>query len=270
MSIEAFVDHAYRFVLRRPPDEPGYVRATQELANGTLSRSTLLHELAESDEFKALRALDDGIAHAAFARRNGIRPTGFTAPVVSDARAIEVPWVLSRLGREQRVLDVGYAFAEPAYLAALLGLGIPDLVGVDRTRLELRGMKTVIADARSLPFADRSFDVALCVSTLEHIGADTTVYGQSEPRDAEGMSRALAELRRVLDDDGRLLLTLPLGEPADYGWYVQLDLAGWEELFERSGFVLREYECYDLGRDGWHPAVPEASRLICAELRVGA
>ena len=41
----------------------------------------------------------------------------------------------------------------------------------------MEGIDTVEADVRDLPFAADSFDQVLLVSTLEHIGADNTVYG---------------------------------------------------------------------------------------------
>src|SRR6267154_325952 len=91
---EEFVDRIWPLVLRRPPEADGRERALAKLREGTLSRAGLLHELAESDE-----------------------------------RAIEIPWSLARYRGEQRVLDIGYAFAEPAYLAGLAALGAAELVG---------------------------------------------------------------------------------------------------------------------------------------------
>ena len=38
-------------------------------------------------------------------------------------------------------------------------------------------METVRADIRSLPFKNESFDLAFCVSTIEHVGKDNSGYG---------------------------------------------------------------------------------------------
>jgi hypothetical protein len=46
-------------------------------------------------------------------------------------RCIEIPWALSRVRSEQRVLDLGHANAEPRYVRARNALGIPVLVGLD-------------------------------------------------------------------------------------------------------------------------------------------
>jgi SAM-dependent methyltransferase len=263
LSDEDFVRRAYRLVLRRDPD--------REALERRLPRATLLRELVESPEFERVRALDEGIARAREA------PRFLEAPAGLDERSIEIPWVLARYGGEARVLDVGTANAEPAYVAALVDLGAPELVGVDLAPVEATGVRAVAGDVRDLPFPERSFDLALCVSTLEHVGRDNRVYGADAERDEDGIARALAELARVLDRDGRLLVTVPCGEPEDHGWFVQLDPAGWNELFVESGFRVVEEEVYALGADGWR-AAPEfdpagvrygdhAAAVLCADLR---
>ncbi len=65
-SDEEFVDSSFALVLRRPPDEEARERSLAKLAEGTLSRATLLHELVTAPEFERVRMLDDAIA---FARR---------------------------------------------------------------------------------------------------------------------------------------------------------------------------------------------------------
>lgn len=264
---DEFVSRAYRFLLRRAPDDAGRRRALRMLAEGSLSRATLLHELATSEEFVHVRALDDGVAFARWARAARERPRNLRAPPGGDSRLIEVPWVLARYRDEPRVLDVGYAYAEPAYLTALSALGARELVGVDLASVEVPGLRGAVADVRALPFAARSFDLVLAVSTLEHVGADTSRYGHADERDPEGVARALVELRRVLAGGGRLLATLPLGEPADLGWYVQHDVEGWERLFSRAGFRVFELEAYELADGGWSSSPPSEGRLLCAELR---
>jgi len=186
--------------------------------------------------------------------------------------------VLARLGTG-RVLEVGYAFAEPAYVAALIAAKPAALVGVDLAEAEVPGMESVRADVRELPFPDSDFDQVLLVSTLEHIGADNERYGLDHAASGGGMEAALRELRRVLRPDGRLLVTVPLGEPEDYGWFRQEDVRGWTRLFTHAGFFVEEQEIYELGDEGWRAAPtfrsagvrygergPAASAVLCAEL----
>jgi SAM-dependent methyltransferase len=275
---EEFVDAMYRLVLRREPDDEARDRSLAKLAEGTLSRATLIHELAASDEHRRVRELDDAVALGIGARARGERLQWLQAPP-ADERVIEIPWVLSRL-RAGRVLEVGYAFAERPYLAALLRSGV-DLVGVDLARLDVEGMETVEADVRALPFPDGSFDQVLLVSTLEHIGADNTLYGVEGERE-DGRVAALRELRRIVRGDGSLLVTVPLGEPGDHGWFRQEDVDGWTALYVSTDWFVEEAEAYELGDEGWRanpsfePAGvlygergPAASAVLCAELSPG-
>jgi SAM-dependent methyltransferase len=269
---DEFVRRLYRFGLRREPEPEALTRAVAGLTEGTLSRATLLAELASSEEFARVRALDEAVAFAAWARRRGERPRELTASAAWDDRLIELPWALARYGGQRRVLDVGYAYAEPAYLAALLDLGAAELVGVDLAESHVPGMRTLRADVRKLPFADASFDIIFCISTLEHVGRDNRRYGYDDNPDERGIETALGELRRVLTRHGRLLISVPCGEPQELEWYVQRDPDGWRGAFEAGGFSVVELEVYEQRAEGWRAASDQPSRpltdgCLCAELR---
>ena len=214
-----------------------------------------------------MRAVDDAIAFAAWARANDERPRGLHGPASSDERVVEIPWTLARYRGEPRVLDVGYAHAEAPYLVALTDAVPERVTGVDLVEADVPGIEPVVADVRSLPFEDGSFDVAFCISTLEHVGADNTRYGAVE--DGEGdMAAALGELQRVLGDGGRLLLTVPCGPEHDFGWYVRLPAESWRRLFESSGFAIVEDEVYGRTPEGWGSARQEevVHGCFCVEL----
>jgi SAM-dependent methyltransferase len=274
-----FVRTAYRAVLRRDPDDEALAWATAQLESGALSRAGLVAELAASDEFARLRALEDALALAARARAQGIRPRELTAPVWSDERLIEMPWVLARYTGEPRVVDVGYANAAPAYLEALVAAAPSEVVGLDPVEAAAPGVRAVAGDLRALPFDDASVDALLCVSTIEHVGRDNRVYGSGDEHDEGGIPEALREIARVLAPDGRALLTVPTGAEEDHGWFVQLPVATWRELFADAGLVVSEDEVYELGDDGWHASAgeaeglqygsrgPAAAAVYCVELR---
>ncbi|MGH3077477.1 MAG: class I SAM-dependent methyltransferase [Gaiellaceae bacterium] len=280
-SDEDFVDAAFELVLRRPPDEEARTRALDKIVEGTLSRAGLVHELASSEEHARVRELDDAVALGLGARQRGERLRWLQAPPGTDERVVEIPWVLSRLVRTGRVLEVGYAYAEAPYLAGLLRSGV-ELVGVDLASRDVEGMETVEADVCDLPFAADSVDQVLLVSTLEHVGADNAVYGLGGASDDGARLRALGELSRVLRSGGSLLVTTPLGEPGDYGWFRQEDESGWLNLYASAGLFVEDVEAYELGPEGWRAnrsfradgvrygeRGPAASAVLCAELRPG-
>lgn len=265
----------YRLALRRPPEPDALSDAAGRLLAGTLSPAALLGDVVGSDEFARRRTLDDAVAFARWARGANERPRGLRAPASHDERAIEIPWALARYRGEAAVLDVGYAFAEPAWLAALTGAAPGDVTGVDLAEREVPGIRGVRADVRELPFADGAFDVAFCISTLEHVGLDNRRYGMEAARESGGRVAALRELRRVAR---RLLLSVPAGVEEDHGAFVQLPPEAWLRAFAEAGLDVVEHETYERTAGGWvsteeSPSVRYGSRgdgaaaVLCVELR---
>jgi len=269
------LDDLWRRVLRRGID-PDERASTEERLTAGMSRAALLRELATSPEHDHVRRLDDAVAWAAAARRAGERPRNLVAPAGVDERPIEIPWCLARYRGEPSVLDVGYAFAEPAYIVGLLGLGAPNLTGVDLVAADIPGLRSVQADLRQLPFGNGEFDVAIAISTLEHVGLDNSQYGLGVEHDDASLDAALRELRRV---SSRLLVTVPTGTGELLPEQAVHTPEQWIERFERAGFLVWEDELYELGTEGWRSVNelspdlrygtrgPGASAVLCAELR---
>jgi SAM-dependent methyltransferase len=268
LSDEEFVDRAFRFLLRRPPDEEARAHALAALAEHGLSRAGLLAELADSEEFRRLRAIDDGIGRGAAARATGEHPHELASTAEFDERPIELAWTLGRYRGEARVLDVGYAFAEPAWLAALLGLGARELVGVDLADRDVPDMTTVRADVRRLPFDARSFDLVLCISTLEHVGGDNTRYDLAAEQAPEAPLEALRELRRVTTRGGKILVTVPVGSTAE-DWYLRQPADAWRTWFRKADLFVFDEEVYVQDADEWRQGPRDGEGVLCAELHPG-
>lgn len=265
---EQFVDRAYALVLRRPPDSDARDEAVRALRGHVSSRAAFIASLVASDEFTRQRALDDAVVRAAAARASGERPHELTTPPGTDERPIEIAWTLGRFRRARRILDVGYAFAEPVWLAALATLDADERIGVDVAERDAPGLRTVVADVRRLPFADGSFDVAFCISTLEHIGHDNTRYGGELERDAAGPLAALRELRRVTSRRGRIFVTVPCGDD-DAGWYLREPADAWYERFREADLYVYDDELYAETDEGWRSGSRASAGLLCAELHPG-
>jgi SAM-dependent methyltransferase len=89
-------------------------------------------------------------------------------------------------------------------------------------------------DGGIMPFADASFDSAICIEVLEH---------------AENPDQLIAEIARILKDRSLLLLTVPWSArrhhiPHDYHRFTRERLS---QLFQQHGFV--EVEILERGND---------------------
>jgi SAM-dependent methyltransferase len=268
LSDDEFVERAFTFLLRRPPDDEARGHALAALAEHHLSRGGLLAELADSEEFRRLRVLDDGLGRGAAARATGERPHELVAPAEFDERPIELAWTLGRYRGEQRILDVGYAFAEPVWLAAMLALGAGEVTGVDLVERDVAGMTTVRADVRTLPFDARSFDVVFCVSTLEHVGGDNTRYELGAERDPEAPLAALRELRRVTTRGGKIFLTVPCGSASEE-WFLRQPADAWRTWFRKADLYVYDEEVYVRDKDVWRQGPRDGEGVLCAELHPG-
>lgn len=201
--------------------------------------------------------------------------------VGTTERVVEIPWVLSRYVDERRVLDIGASFALPQYVRHLIGLQIPELYGVDLSRRAIPGITMTQADVRAMPYADSHFDLITCISTLEHIGRDNRIYGiRARPKQG-GDLLALREMKRVLSERGRILITVPFGHREDYKWFMQYDLDAWNSLIRQTELEAIELAIYIYSRTGWESSkdlsavplrgyremgAPGATAVLCASL----
>jgi ubiquinone/menaquinone biosynthesis C-methylase UbiE len=101
----------------------------------------------------------------------------------------------------KQVLDAGSGVGYGAQICS--EAGAERVVGVDVSEHALADARAlgrgaaaefVVGDLLELPFPDRSFDVVVCFEAIEHV---------------EDVERVLDELRRVLRDDGVLLISSP-------------------------------------------------------------
>ena len=159
-----------------------------------------------------------------------------------DERIVEYPWVLSRLGQNQgRLLDAG-SVLNYSYLLDLPQLETKSItiMTLDPEHLEKRNnVSYLYGDLRDILIRDNVFDYIVCISTLEHIGLDNTVfytneakYKETKPQDYR---KVMSELQRVLAPGGRLLLTVPFGLPQNFGWMQQIDSSGLIEIAKAFG-----------------------------------
>ncbi len=130
-----------------------------------------------------------------------------------DGRMIEYSFVIGKLASLERgkVLDVG-CVARLNFLPATLASIGWEVYGIDMRQFKFKfpNFHFVLGDITRTDFTDSFFDAVYAVSTLEHLGLSGR-YGISK-YDPEGDAKAVREIRRILRDGGRLLVTLPYGK----------------------------------------------------------
>lgn len=183
-------------------------------------------------------------------------PAGYGYRV--DARIVEIPWVLARVARKEGTfLDAGSSLNQEYVLRA------PALDRKKTTIVTLApegqcfwrlGVSYSFEDLRNLDLRDDWFDDVACISTIEHVGMDNTLYAAGDVarrRDPKDFLLAASELRRVLKPGGTLLITFPYGRYEDHRWFQQFDAALLDRLVEAFAPAESEETVYCYDPEGW-------------------
>jgi SAM-dependent methyltransferase len=179
-----------------------------------------------------------------------------------DERVVEYPWALQRL-RERwtpgtPILDAGSALNHPPILAHCRRAGLRPISVVT---LHYEGHAEVsddvryeFSDLRQLPYRDAWFSSVVCLSTLEHVGMDNRIYGDTASTSADPtreVGRVLQELRRVTRPGGVLLVSVPFGKRDDRGWFRILDAVDLEVFAQSPHWRVDDSRVVRATEGGW-------------------
>ena len=185
-----------------------------------------------------------------------------------DARIIEIPWVLSRIRKtEGRFLDAGSALNYDFMLKS-------DALREKQTTIVTLapeaqafwqfGVSYVFGNLRNLDFRDERFDAIACISTIEHIGMDNTMYANdaviAQRSDPSEFVLALKELNRVLRNGCSLYITFPFGRYENHGWFQQFDGTLVDALLEAFSPSRHQEVIFQYHPDGWQLSDREACK----------
>jgi SAM-dependent methyltransferase len=154
-----------------------------------------------------------------------------------DERCIEYPWLLAHLPADaQCFLDAGSVLNHDFILNHPI---------FDNKKLHIltlapegncfwqKGVSYLYDDLRDIPTQNDYYDAIICLSTLEHLGCDNTLYIQDETyreNRPDDFVLAMKELCRVLKPGGSLFLSVPFGAYRHLGMFQQFD----RELLSRA------------------------------------
>ncbi len=186
-----------------------------------------------------------------------------------DARVVEIPWVLARVAqRTGRLLDAGSSLNSEFILTApyLSNKKITIItLAPESTCLWKSGISYVFGDLRSLDFRDEWFDTSVCISTIEHVGMDNSMYiGRKKSPSTSSTQEflvAVKELRRVLKREGILYITFPFGQYEDHGWFQQLDANLTDRLIKEFAPSRLNETVFRYEPSGWQLS----NRTSCAQ-----
>ena len=201
------------------------------------------------------RAVDDPTLLEVF-RTRGNLPAGYGEGI--DERCVEFPWLVSQLDHGPgRVLDAGsalnYAFALDHPTIRPKQVHIMTLAPEPNCFWN-KGVSYLFGDLRDIPMRDAHYDIIVCLSTLEHIGSDNTLFTNKDDAREDRPNdfiQVMREFRRVLKVGGTLWLTVPFGKYRHYGAFQQFDQSLLSTAIGAFGRADISETFYRYGTDGW-------------------
>ena len=185
-----------------------------------------------------------------------------------DERVVEYPWILSRLKDEARIImDAGSSLnhREILFLDIWEKRKLYITTLFDECRYKTRfPLFYIYEDLRHLSFEDNYFDSIICISTLEHVGMDNSMFYTPDQSKKENNKfaylEAVKQLKRVLKPGSSIYWTMPYGQYENHGWFQVFDQSMVEALKKTfaPAQVYEEYFKYE--NNQWNFSTAEACR----------
>lgn len=173
-----------------------------------------------------------------------------------DERSVEYPWVIANLSeKKSRFLDAGSTF-NFSFLIENPKIREKELCIYtfypESNNYQDKKISYHFGDLRDLPFRDEWFDEIACVSTIEHVDMDNSMYGYDLAQNEVGGKsydylKVIAELERVLKPKGQLLLTFPFGQYEYHDFFQQFDydmVMKMEQCLSSKGTIEKSFYKY--------------------------
>jgi len=168
-------------------------------------------------------------------------------------RIVEIPWVLRQLHMlahdREKVLQLGNVILKEAlnsYRVEVVDLGADETSGPE--------LKVHKADIREVHLPQNDFDVAISISTLEHIGV-------MEPKFPDGDKLATDIISQALKPRGLFLLSVPFGQPAVLDEFRVYDKARLD-FITHDKFSIEEEKFFVWNKIKWQQVSSKAAGRV--------
>ena len=171
-------------------------------------------------------------------------------------RIVEIPWALSHLPRSGRHLDAGSSLNLRSVLLSHVFKKIRVFIvnlNPEKNCYIDKYVSYIFGDLREKIFTDEFFDSISCVSVLEHIGMDNSVYLSDrnyKQKNRKDYVLAVREFKRVLTKKGVCLVTVPFGQNEDLNWFQVFNkemVLKIIKVFDPSSYDISYYQYTESG-----------------------
>jgi SAM-dependent methyltransferase len=163
-----------------------------------------------------------------------------------NERIVEIAFAIRHISFQEqgnRVLEFGCTRSDLALQLASCGF---DVVGVDLRAYPFTHPNLSFYQKNLLNFTDtEGFDYITAISVLEHIGLGA--YGETQNRD--DLTSVVHKLSQLLRPNGKLLVTVPFGQPHEDSFLRSFSYSQVNQLFLPTGLVLVDEKYF--GRYDW-------------------
>lgn len=153
-----------------------------------------------------------------------------------NERIIEVPFVYSELNADKKPLKIFDFGCTRSWVALSLASMGHKVYGIDLRHYPFRHPNLVSRKQNILDFKEKGFDIAIALSSLEHVGLGA--YG--EDYNPESLTRVIVKINELLARGGRLILTVPAGQSSTDGFMRSFTPDEIEKLVTSAGFSLEK------------------------------
>ena len=187
-----------------------------------------------------------------------------------DERIIEIPWIIKKLSNlKGKLLDAGSTLNHEYILKKInknFKIYIQTLFP-EKNNFKNLGVNYIYGDLAKNNFKKNFFDVITCISTLEHVGFDNSLYRSKGKKDIDKNIKnkhikVFKNLIKILKPNGHLFITVPFGKKANYLNLQQFDQKKLNKMFEESKFKKIFIEYYIFKYKEWKKVRMEECKKI--------